>query len=199
MLSIMNVGLTWDLFSIKYRQSPFYNLDSSVINNNVGDVPRVDSDDSDDEEVECEEMDFLNIIKNTRFETTHAAACRDVMQQMKSLTYCITDDAPLEELHGDLIKSFKKLELSAPKEDNLVLEKAAPAVSVASTTTGTFYNLPSLKRKSKFTGRVGVGVENKRLKADISVTGPRQQKTNVEEEISGFEDGTTYDVPLYPY
>ena len=60
MLSIMNVGFTWDLFSIKYHQSPFYNLDSSVINNNVGDVLRGDSDNSDDgfhdDDDECEEI-----------------------------------------------------------------------------------------------------------------------------------------------
>ena len=105
----------WNSISLKYRDSLFLNTDYEVIgvtNNEVRDSSvtpenqKIDSPDTNYYEDSNEDgnriSEFSQIPTKSYPKRTKGAACCELLQPIKSLTYLVSDEGPLENLYKQL-------------------------------------------------------------------------------------------------
>ena len=128
-----------------------------------------------------------------------ATACRELLNEIKSLTYLITDEEVLDQLKKDLSISLKKLEVSVPRNDGII------KLSNGTVRKENFFSkqrcrLPKARsRKVHASGRLGIKAEQSKIasinRVQSSDIRAKKEGSVVTEEIAPF-DSSTYDVPL---
>ena len=94
-----------------------------------------------------------------------AAICRDLLKQLETMTYLVTDEEGFNDLENSLRASIQNLSEHVTSDHGIILEKPVPKRSKVAYT-----RLPKPKRKrSNLSGRVGIGAENKRKRQKLSV------------------------------
>ena len=194
-LQAEEINVFWQKFPAKYRNRPHFILDEKVLFDGKCTVPmqgtaliKGDNEDFDDDSTPAADMvngnsesvtSFLKLPINKYKARSKAAACRDLLNQIRSLTFLVYDEDVLDSVHSELIRLLNKLESSAPQDNGLIKEETnKPIPSNQGQTKKTipkneerkFLKLPQRrKRTSKLTGRVGVGADNKRRAAFLDV------------------------------
>ena len=100
--------------------SSYLKLDSDVILNDSG----INADIHEEQEMQMEndELVLLGELKKKVYgKNSKASSCRELMNQIKNLTYLIYDNDALDYAHETLTKLLETMSYHAPKEDNLVL------------------------------------------------------------------------------
>ena len=128
MLSIVIKGVqgaSWNSLSQKYRSSPFFQLDKEVIFSQHESERECDAENNEKNEGEVLEGNVLlkEISKKCYPKRSKAAACRELLNQIKSLTFVVYDNDALDQLYESLSADLKDFSRHAPVEDNLVVEK----------------------------------------------------------------------------
>ena len=156
-------GASWNSLPQKYRSSSFFQLDKEVIFSQYEPERECDAENNEKNEGEVLEGDVLlkEIPKKCYPKRSKAATCRELLNQIKSLTFVVYDNDALDQLYD--LKDFSR---HAPVEDNLVVEKPR----VIRNQTKKFPPLPKPKeKKSALSGRVGVSTEKRKLASAIDV------------------------------
>ena len=110
-----------------------------------------------------------------------AAACIELLNQIKSLTFVVYGNDALGQLYESLSADLKN---HAPVEDNLVAEKP----SVVRNQTKKFPPLSKPKeKKSALSGRVGALTEKRKLVSAIDVVAKKKTK-KLENILEEFEN-----------
>ena len=110
-------------------------------------------------------------------------SCREIIKEIKSLTYIIDNHNALEDLKQRLTEARDEFLHYGPTDHGLVVENSKEKVKLEKSLKRKFMeNLPMPKiRKSKFTGRVGVASEAKRFASNIRVSEKyRSNVSNIE-------------------
>ena len=152
-----------EFLSQKYRSSPFFQLDKKVIFSQHEPERECDAEDNEKNEGEVLEGDvwLKEILKKCYPKRSRAAACRELLNQIKSLTFVVYDNDALDQLYD--LKDFSR---HAPVGDNLVVEKPR----IIRNQTKKFLPLPKPKeKKSALSGRVGVSTKKWKLASAIDV------------------------------
>ena len=126
----------WNSISSKYRDSVFLNTDYKVIgitNNEVKDASvttenqKIDLPDTNYSEDGNEDgngiSEFSQIPTKRYSKRTKGAACRELLQQIKSLAYLVSDEEPLENLHKQLNIILDELNISTTTDFVFVINK----------------------------------------------------------------------------
>ena len=103
-----------------------------------------------------------------------ASSCRDLLQQLRSLTYLVYDSDALDDLEERLNVMLNDLSEAVPNDGGINVEE----VKYHKPTKEVYKEKlpqPHLK-KSKLTGKVGVGAERMRYHQNISLPSDRKQK-----------------------
>ena len=111
------------------------------------------------------EKENASILANQMNNNTVAVQCRDLLNQVKSLSYIVDDASKLEDVRKCLQHCVGIMEKSAPKASNgFLLERPSTKSSQPkmkqSTRKPLILHLPQAKRKGKYTGRVGKAANN---------------------------------------
>ena len=156
-------GLNWNAFRESYRNSPFFSLDIIKSNNTETSASGAVSDLSMEDEIyeENNHVNFNPLQKKQYSKKSKASMCRELLKQIRSLTFLIQDNNVFDKLEEDLRDILEDLKLNAPTENGLVKETLSSVRS--SPKKGIFrYCLPKPRqRKSSLTGRVGIGAEKR--------------------------------------
>ena len=171
-LAIINeIKRGWNSISSKNRDSVFLNTDYEVIditNNEVKDSSVTTENQKVDSLVtnyyEDSNADGGGISKFSQIHTkrypkwTKGATCRELLQQIKSLTYLVGDEEPLKNLHKQLNIILDELNRSTTMDFGLVINK--PEKNENKRSSHSYEELPVPKRKKLYlTGRVGAANE----------------------------------------
>ena len=146
----------------KYRSSPFFQLDKEVIFSQHEPERECDAENNEKnkEEVLKGHVLLKEIPKKCYPKRSKAAACTELLNQIKSLTFVVYVVYALDQLHESLSANLKDFSRHAPVEDNLVVEKPR----VIRSQTKKFPPLPKPKeKKSILSGREGVSTEKQKL------------------------------------
>ena len=184
----------WESFSEKYRNSPFLKLDSNILKENENEIPaeNMHNGHSDTTNTQFEELKKKVYMKRSK-----AFSWRELLNQIKNISYIVYDNEALDHLHNELSKLLETLRHHAPKDKELVLEKPHTVRNIAQMKTCS--SLPKPKqRKSSLTGRVGIAAEQKRKATTVSVMVPKMKKVaeSTVEEFPEFDANDCYDIPL---
>ena len=99
-----------------------------------------------------------------------ASACREVLGQLKSLSYLVDDDEAISELLDGLIELREDFKCHVQQEDGIDLEKQPKRPICKDYTSKKSAEIPlRLSRKRPFSGRVGDGAGNKRKAQEIKI------------------------------
>ena len=193
-------GKSWESVSSRYRASPFIVLDQDVVKHQDSEVPisPVEQDgvaENRDNE-EKDKMVYSKLPMKQFTKRSKASECRDLLNQLRSLTFIVYDVDSLDILHDTLADSLKTLSFHAPKEDDLIVER--PMVSRASK-ENVYPELPKTKeRKSVLSGRIGVSTEKRKASMAVDVGMPAKcAKVSVIEEFPSFNSEDIYDIPMH--
>ena len=165
----------WDSLPASYTSSPYFNLDYGVISEPQHGVHADDSLEIEENELNTPDIVIdKNVIikelpqkKNAKRST--ATACRELLNEIKSLTYLITDEEVLDQLKKDLSISLKKLEVSVPRNDGII------KLSNGTVRKENFFSkqrcrLPKARsRKVHASGRLGIKAEQSKIASIIRV------------------------------
>ena len=166
---------SWDNFPSQYKDSVFLILDSEVIQGTVRySSSNPETQDTSDlyeeeplEEEKSKKIEVKAIPKRVYPKRSAASSCRDLLQQIKSITYIVHDEDSLDNLYLDLQSALEKIRHQAPKEEGLILEKKRKETS---SSFGTAEAIPNRgRRKRPWSGRVGASAAAKRAVCDIKV------------------------------
>eukprot|EP00794_Sanderia_malayensis_P017245 gene17245-18965_t len=129
---------SWESFPVEYRDSAYFTLDpncslrssmvSEVEPTNGTEVLHIDNIEechtvSEKEGYECSQSSHPGKLPlPASYSRSNGAACRDLLDQIKSLTFICQNDAVLPKLQSQLQDILCELRSSAQKEDNLVIE-----------------------------------------------------------------------------
>ena len=118
-------GVSWNSISQKYRSSPFFQLDKEVIFSQR--EPEIECDGENNEKNEEEGLKGDVLLKEIPIkyypERFKAAAGRELLNQIKSLTCIVYDHDALDQLYESLSAVLVDFSHHTPMEDNLVVEK----------------------------------------------------------------------------
>ena len=197
-LQSKEISASLESFPEEYRNCAHFTLDEEVLFDGNFELPtgshrKVSEDVSNDitfadpTESDIESVNFLKLPVRKYASRSKAAACRDVLNQIRTLTFLVYDEEVLENLHSDLLRSLNQLEASAPQEHGLIKEevKTLYKAHVSNHKKANFQKIPERQRKtSKLTGRVGISADNRRRAAclDITNTVPSENHDKVIEE-----------------
>ncbi|RMX36190.1 hypothetical protein pdam_00024333 [Pocillopora damicornis] len=185
---------SFDRLPKEYRDSPFFSVDRDVLlagekeeDDGIADGKVVDSPPCVHDEVhdlQKQSSQFENIPQSTLRPRTHAAKCRELLGQIKNLTYT----AEAWEVGGSLRQVQEKLEecldllqKTAPKEDGIILE--APLLKSTMKKNSRrmkkkkvdYKRLPVSQKKNPFTGRVGERANNMKRGYNVSLNDIERQ------------------------
>ena len=108
------------------------------------------------------------------------------MEQLKSLTYVITDTAALKELKENLIDVRDKFSKHAPVDHGLVVEHPKAKMELEKNVKRKLESLTLPRKKIKLTGRVGAASEARKFLSNINIT-EKDLKDLAKDEISGVK------------
>ena len=185
----------WHSLPIKYTTSPYFNLDNNVIN-----TVRIKVNDTADDgsyPVGNDQPIMIDLPTKKYPKRTKASSCREVLNQIKSLTYLVNDMDVLDALEEKLKTALDYLQLNSPQEEGLFIESANIKSRVKLSKISV--DLPKPKKlKSNLTGRLGIAVEKKRV--SVAFTLPTVSDVSkhavVEEEIAPV-DYASYDIQMH--
>ena len=178
MVSIVIKGVqapSWNSLSQKYTSAPFFQLNKEVIFSQHESERECDAKNNEKNEREVLQGDILlkEIPKRCYPKRSKAAACRELLNQIKSLTFVVYDNDALDQLYESLSADLKDFSRHAPVEDNLVVEKPR----VIKNQTNKFPPLPKPKeKKSALSGKVRVSTEKWKLASAIDVVTKKKTK-----------------------
>ena len=197
-------GVPWNSLGEIYTKSPFFSIDYEVFGLTKATQSSVGS--QEDKQVEHEdavlENDELTEVGNKKEfikgkelkeipvkekNSKIVFSCREMLKQIKSMTYIVDHSTALEELRENLIEIRNNFANYAPTDHGLVIENLKAKQKFEKALKRTSYEsipMPRLK-KSKLTGRVGVASEAKRLATSISI--PRQASDAPEIQTSEIQ------------
>ena len=157
-------------------------INDSILKNNI-------------EKSQVKETKYNELKKRIFMKRSKASTCRELLNQIRNLSFVVYDNDVLDHLHDELVKLIETLKYHAPKDESLILEK--PNVVRNVSTSCKFSTLPKPKlKKSNLTGRVGISAERKRKARSITVIDPKIKKTNIIEEQPCFDPNDVYDIPM---
>ena len=111
----------WESLPVTYKTSPYFNLDYFVINRK--NLIRNDNEKDDGLYTVIEdEVVIKEIRRKQNSKRTKASNCREILNQIKSLTYLVNDVDALDALEDQLKVSLELLENEAPKEDGVIVQ-----------------------------------------------------------------------------
>ena len=192
-------GVSWNSLSKIYISSPFFTIDFDVFG--IKEPVALDIENTEDpllgssflqDETSKENFETNKMERNvSKFEELTVKkekvkldfSCREIMKEIKSLSYIIYNHNALENLKQRLTEARDEFTHYAPTDHGLVVENSKEKVKLEkSLKRKSMENLPMPKiRKSKFTGRVGVANEAKRFPSNISVSEKyRSNASNIE-------------------
>ena len=118
-------GVSWNSLSQKYRSSPFFQLDKEVIFSQREPEREWDGENNEKNEEEGLKGDVLlkEIPRKYYPKRFKAAAGRELLNQIKSLTCIVYDHDALDQLYESLSADLTDFSHHTPMEDNLVVEK----------------------------------------------------------------------------
>ena len=118
-------------FNGQYINSPFLTLDEEVIFPVMTNGDPIDAS-FPDQTSEHRSESTGQIPPSKRFTKTSTTKCRDLLAQIKSLTYLVNDPSAVEELEGTLEGCLTLMGRAAPKAENgIILEQGAPKMPCA--------------------------------------------------------------------
>ena len=183
--------VSWQSFSEKYRldntvvsEDGIANqpIDDGILKNNI-------------EKSQVKETKYNELKKRAFMKRSEASTCRELLNQIRNLSFVVYDNDVLDRLHDKLIKLIETLKYHAPKDESLILEK--PNVVRNVSTSCKFSTLPKPKlKKSNITGRVVISAERKRKARSITVIDPKIKKTNIIEEQPCFDPNDVYNISM---
>ena len=189
----------WNCLSKKYRDSVFLNTDLEVIGVTTNKeesekIPEENtkvnhhSNDQDDfgQNLENNVQEYCEIPKKSYPSRSMGSYCREKLQEIKSLTYLVTDEEAFDRLKTQLNVALEDLKESVTTDAGLHVRNS-PKKSNKRKLSSTFEKLPRPKRKkSSLTGRVGVVSEARKAAQSIQVNVNCPKENRVTEEIAGI-------------
>ena len=200
-----DLQVSWDSLPASYRSSPFLSLDLSVIHGEGKEEKEEEEEDQtliqnyaaqqfDEDESQSKLKSSLQIPIKKFLKANKASSCREILSQIKSLTYLLCDEDILSSLVKTLKSTLLEFQEHAPKEEGLTLEAKKTCKRKLSSLTIN-ENLPKPKtKKSELSGRVGVSTEKRRMAKDIQVT-DKNEGPLLTEEVAPLDDAI-YDIPF---
>ena len=159
----------WDSLPTSYRESPLLLLDDDVMKERPH-AAVTQANDNNHEDENCNNQDMGQLAESSTEEhvlplqqpgkqpRNQATKCREVLQQLRNLSFLVHDPEALALLHTTLCKALIDLQQFVPKEDGILLEapKANSRKRSATPlpcTQKTSNPLPCKKaKKNKFSG-----------------------------------------------
>ena len=167
MAIIKSVHADWEDFPERYRNSSYLTLDQEILFGGTEDQPVIAQDNQPlPQEIESNTIpcSYTEIPVKKYSPRSKAAACRDILKQLTSLTYSVYDEEGLDNLQEQLSKCLDRFEQYVPHEDGLIQEtdsKVHRKLAKEEEMSQKFRKMPLRQSKvSKFTGRVGIGAES---------------------------------------
>ena len=188
-------GWTWGKFSEEYKSSPYLTLDRSVLFNS-SEMDEDEPNTFDESQSSNQISHFFDLPEAKSTFRSKAASCRELLKEIKSLTYTTYDEEAMSDLYDTLNEAYSKLKLAAVDDNGLLLEngtdiqvirkeKLRVTTSENSSKSITTLNIPLRKgKRSAYTGRIGAHADviKKSAKLDIQNKVKPEASNNVVEE-----------------
>ena len=114
---------------------------------------------------------------------TKRAACRKLLQQIKSLTYLVSDEEPLQNLHKQLNIILDELNRSTTADFGLAVKK--PEKNDNKRSLNSYEKLPVPKgKKSSLTGRIGAANKARKTAQVINVEYETEKKITPKKQVN---------------
>ena len=169
---------SWLSFSEKYRESPFLRLDNTVVNKDgIANQP-IDNSilKNDVEKSHVKKAKYNELKKRIFIKKPKASTCRELLNQIRNLSFVVYNNYALDNLHDELVKLIEPLKYYPPKDESLILEKPNVVRNVSKFSKFSTLPKPKLK-KSNLTGRVGISAERNRKVRSITVIDPQNKES----------------------
>ena len=183
----------WESLPVTYKTSPYFNLDYSVINRKS--LIRNDNEKDDglytviEDEVAIKEIPRKQYSKRTK-----TSNCREILNQIKSLTYLVNDVDTLDAMEDQLYIFVELLKNEAPKKEGFQPVKVKRKVKESNIKN----EIPKVKRiKSNRTGRVSVKAEQVKLSWNLILPNLIKEPVNQIIEEAAPADNAMYDISLH--
>ena len=188
-------GISWNSLGNVFRKLPYFNIDYEVFgldadtstvyptaeNNDVSTDISLSEEKPRENNISFENYRELPLSKQkckTDFD------CREILKQLKWLTYIINDTAALKELKENLIDVRDKFSTHAPVNHGLVVEHLKAKMELEQNVKRKFESLSLLRKMIKLTGRVGAASEARKSSSNIKIT-EKNLKDLTKNKISG--------------
>ena len=191
----------WSRLPDAYRNSPYLTLDRDAVFKMYVIDGDIDVEGTDEMLQEIHER-LLDLPRVKRSVTTKSACCRELLKELKSLTYIVYDEeatTSLQETPEDALEEFKKATVKdngIPVEDKVIIEKTKDAehrkkVPAKDNPVSEEQRRKTLKipiRKGKrnaYSGRVGISsdIKKKASKLDINDYLKKEEPTEFVEPV----------------
>ena len=194
----------WNNFPKMYKNSPYFTVDYDFIDERDCSQPAQNNivDNSENELIQGDddgaEVHLIDIPKKQYPKRTIASNCREMLKELKDLTYVVRDLESFEILEEELSTILEAFRKEAPSDDGLLLEnKPFKKPSKKEAEISNYGPLPIPKKlKSKFTGRVGRANEADKLHRNINVKIEKTKDQLTIEEPVAVNDMAKYDHPV---
>ena len=165
---------TWDKFPEEYKSSPYFTLDRPV-SFNSSEMGEDEPNTLDESQSANHISHFFDLPEAKSTFRSKAASCRELLKEIKSLTYTTYDEETMSDLYDTLDKAYSKLKLDTVDDNGLLLEnstdiqvirkeKLRATTSENSSKSIKTLNIPLRKRKrSAYTVRIGAHAEVKKI------------------------------------
>ena len=185
----------WESFPEAYKRSVFFTLDESTVyfaskSENVVSISDTEESAQNNAETILKEIPTKVFPKRTK-----ASSCRELLNEIKNLTYIVYETDALDVLEEQLVVALEGFRQFAQSDSGLLIRdfKRKPTQAEKK-----FDKLPQPKnRKSKFTGRVGRLNENNKFYSEISIDQKNSPVRYLQEQQISI-DNDIYDIPINP-
>ena len=181
----------WDSLPGTYTTSPYFNLDYDVINPSYSHTLK----DEDLYSVVGDEVVISELPMKKYPKRTKASSCRELLSQIKSLTYLVNDLEVLDTVEDSLKDLVKLLDGKAPQDRGIVTESVNIRRPIGCSKLRS--KIPQAKRlKSNLTGRVGVAAERRKFSSAVTIPkSVKNEEHEVTEEFAPIDDAV-FDIPM---
>ena len=186
--AVIEAGLeSWNAFSEDYINSPYLTLDATVVPGMpLANVIEEDNAVKENPSFNTQEIGESNfeIPMRTYPKKSKSSSCRELLSEIKSLTFVVYDSDAIEALEDELNNIKERLQEFVPKDEGLIIENKKEATKIHVKEQNRFFSLPKPKsKKSVASGRVGIGAKRKREASKINVNTGTKLMQVIEEEI----------------
>ena len=203
---------TWAKFPEEYKSSPYLTLDRTVLFNS-SEMGEHEPNTSDESQSANQISHFFDLPEVKSTFRSKAASCRELLKEIKSLTYTTYDEEAMSDLYDTLNEAYSKLKLAAIDDNGLLLEnstdiqvirkeKLRATTSENSCKSIKTLNIPLRKgKRSAYTGRIGAHADIMRKSARLDIQNkvkPEPSNNVVEEPV--LEDviyEEMFDIPYH--